>query len=102
MCIIYKNLKGKYSLKNQNIGAIHHSEERYSSLTLIAYSLEQRERIQGVINHEIKNESENINISESEVDEILETTVEFHDDYDKKSGAVFNNILKSLDIKECN
>lgn len=85
---------------NTNIGAIHHSEERYSSLTLIAYSKSQREKIQAVLKKDVV-ESENIMISESEVDEILETTVEFHDDYDKKSGKVFTKIMKSLDIKDC-
>ena len=88
-------------MDNQNIDAIHHSEERYSSLTLIAYSLEQRDNIKEILKKEISPSNESIYISESEVDEILEITVEFHDDYDKKSGVIFNRILDCLNIKEC-
>ena len=84
-----------------NIGAIHHSEERYASLTLIAYSTEQRDQIKYVLDKQNPEKDENINITESEVDNILETTIEFHDDYDKKSGAVFNKIMDSLNIDEC-
>lgn len=84
-----------------NITAIHHSEERYSSLTIIAYSREQREWIETVIQKRVP-KSENITISESEVDDILETTIEYHDDYDRKSGAIFDKIIKCLEITECN
>jgi len=89
-------------LNKQSIQAIHHSEERYSSLTLIAYTTEQRNQITNILNKEVPQNQEDIVISESEVDSILETTVEYHDDYDKKSGAIFDKILKSLNIDECN
>ena len=85
----------------KNIEAIHHSEERYASLTLIAYSQEQREKINRVLDKEVPT-NEEITVSESEVDNILETTIEYHDDYDKKSGAIFDAIIKSLNINECN
>ena len=87
-------------MDNQNIGAIHHSEKRYSSLTLIAYSTQQRAEIQEVLNKQISSKNENITISESEVDDILETTVEYHNDNDKKSGDIFKRILSSLNIEE--
>lgn len=89
-------------MNKQSIQAIHHSEERYSSLTLIAYTTEQRNQITNILNKEVPQNQEDIVISESEVDSILETTVEYHDDYDKKSGAIFDKILKSLNIDECN
>ena len=89
-------------MNNNSIQAIHHSEERYTSLTLIAYSTEQRNEITNVLNKEIPQNKEDVQVSESEVDSILETTIEYHDDYDKKSGGVFDNILKALNINECN
>jgi len=85
----------------ENITAIHHSEERYASLTLVAHSQKQRELIKKVIEQEITLNDE-ITISDSEVDGIFETTIEFHDDYDKKSERIFNNILSKLNIPECN
>jgi len=85
----------------KKIEAIHHAEERYASLTLIAYTQSQRDEIESVIEKEVP-QIENITISESEVDDILETTIEYHDDYDKKSGAIFDAIIKELKISECN
>jgi hypothetical protein len=86
---------------DNSIKAIHHSEERYSSLTLIAYSKEQREQIRKVVAEKLAGVKEEIDVSESEVDDILETTIEFHDDYDKKSGVIYDKILKALNIDEC-
>ncbi len=88
-------------MDNKQIVAVHHSEERYASLTLIAYSQEQRELIRKVIEKRVPSSSE-ISISESEVDDILETTIEYHDDYDKQSGEIFETIIRSLHITECN
>jgi len=89
-------------LNQKNIEAIHHSEERYTSLTLIAYSTEQRNKITDILNREVPQNKADILISESEVDSILETTIEYHDDYDKKSGVIYDKILKALNIDECN
>jgi fructose-1-phosphate kinase PfkB-like protein len=85
----------------RGIEAIHHSEERYSSLTLVAFSDEQRLEIQELLKKTTELNEQNVQISESQVDEILETTIEYHDDYDKVSGVVFDGILKSLNVEIC-
>ncbi|EJF06758.1 hypothetical protein ThvES_00011540 [Thiovulum sp. ES] len=85
----------------REIEAIHHSEERYSSLTLVAFTEDQKSQIQEVLNTRQDLNRENIQISESKVDEMLETTIEYHDDYDKESGIVFDQIMKKLKVEVC-
>ncbi len=87
---------------DKQIVAIHHSEERYSSLTIVAYTQEQREQIRKTIEKRVPLNDSNISVSESEVDDILETTIEYHDDYDKQSGEIFETIIRCLHITECN
>ena len=87
---------------DKQVVAIHHSEERYASLTLVAYNQEQREQIRKVVEKRVPLNDSNITVSESEVDDILETTIEYHDDYDKKSGEIFETIMRCLHITECN
>jgi mevalonate kinase len=85
----------------REIEAIHHSEERYSSLTLVAFTEDQKSQIQEVLNTRQDLNRENIQISESKIDEMLETTIEYHDDYDKESGIVFDQIMKKLKVEVC-
>ncbi len=80
---------------------IHHSEERYASLTLVAHSKEEIEQARKVVDETVPQDREDISISDSEVDDIYEITIEYHDDYDKSSGEVFEKIIKSLNIDSC-
>jgi hypothetical protein len=97
--IYLKNYLERYFMRG--IEAIHHSEERYSSLTLVAFSEDQKSQIQELLNTRKDLDKENIQISESQVNEMLETTIEYHDDYDKESGIVFDEIIKTLKIEVC-
>jgi hypothetical protein len=84
-----------------NIKAIHRSEERYATLILIPNSEEQRGMIRDVVGKEVPDKHD-IEISEiMNNDGKLETRVEFHDDYNKQSGPIFNKIMKSLKIENC-
>jgi hypothetical protein len=84
-----------------NITAIHHSEERYASLTLVAHTKEDIENAKAVVQKVIDGVDGDIRICESEVEDNYEVTVEFHDDYDKKSGDYFDRIIKELNIEIC-
>ncbi len=79
--------------------AIHHSEERYASLTLVTHSQDEIQKAREVVDSIVPKDEE-ITISESEVDDIYEITIEYHDDYDKKSGDIFNEIIQSLNINQ--
>ena len=78
----------------QDIEAIHYSEERYASLVLVSFDNEQRENIETVVDSVTKEFSQKPRVCVSEIGEKVETTIEYHDDYDKESGTVFDKIIK--------
>ena len=79
------------------------SEERFSRLSL-AYKGEDEKNIvssciEAIIkNYEIKPEVYTTAISNDR--EVL--VIEYHDDSNRESGPIFEEILKTLNIKECN
>jgi hypothetical protein len=85
----------------RGIEAVHHSEERYASLMLVSFDREQRDNIETVVDTITKEFNSKPRVCVSEVGGTVETTIEYHDDYGKESGAVFDKILKQLNVSEC-
>lgn len=84
------------------IDAEYKGEERYSKLS-IAYANEEEkttvnEAVNSVIpNHDIKPEIHTSDIANGRKVLVLE----YHDDYDREAGIIFEEILKILNIKCC-
>ena len=85
-----------------SIDATFHSEERYSKISLAYIDKSDKEAIENAIQTALKHTSIEPNIYDSEVTEGKSViVVEFHDDYDREGGDVFDEILKILGIKVC-
>ena len=85
------------------IDAEFRSEERFSRLSLAYKSEEEKNQVNVCIDsiiakHSIKPDIHTTAISKGR--EVL--VIEFHDDSSRESGAIFEEIIKALDIKECN
>ena len=85
------------------IDAEFRSEERFSRLSLAFQGEEERKKVNSCIDrivakHSIKPEIHTTAISGSR--EVL--VIEYHDDNSRESGEIFEEIIKALDIKECN
>lgn len=85
------------------IDAEFRSEERFSKLS-IAYEGKEEGKlvcstIEGITaKHTKKPETYTCNISNGR--EVL--VIEYHDDMDREAGAIFEEIMKALNITECN
>jgi len=79
------------------------SEERYSRLS-IAYSADvEKQKVNSCIDKIVAKYSIEPEIHTTAVSNGKEViVVEYHDDLDRESGAIFEEIIKALDIKECN
>jgi len=85
------------------IDAEFRSEERFSRLALAYKGEEEKNQVNTCIDsiidkHSLKPEIHTTAISNGR--EVL--VIEFHDDSSRESGAIFEEIIKALDIKECN
>ncbi len=88
--------------KTPDIKAYHEEEERYSRLVLEYFSTKERKQICDKIAEAIeKFDMVPYTIVTPKDSKSGEYCLEFHDDYDRKSGDFFEYILKSLNIKEC-
>ena len=77
-------------------------EERYARLDIDYNSLEEKKKICNLVNDLIAKYKISPQITvEPETVEKGEYTIEFHDDYDKKAGPFFEELLNTLGIKEC-
>ncbi len=85
-----------------SITAIHSREERYAKLELLYRSPKERESILDVIEKTPLPKGSNIEVSDT-VEESGNgiVSVEFHDDYDKEAGPLFDTIIKRLGIDRC-
>ncbi len=84
------------------IDAEFRSEERFSRLSLAYIGTEEKELINSCVGkiiakHTIQPEMYTTAVSNGK--EVL--VIEYHDDLDRESGAIFESIIKILDIKEC-
>ncbi len=77
-------------------------EERYSKLTIEYDSIQEKQKICTCINDLIPKHKISPQITVEPIDtERGEYVIEFHDDYDKKAGAFFEELLKLLNIQKC-
>lgn len=85
------------------IDAEFRSEERFSRLALAYEGEEEKKRVAACVDkiiakHNIEPETHTTAISDGR--EVL--VIEYHDDLDRECGAIFEDIIKTLDIKICN
>lgn len=85
-----------------SIIAEYKGEERYSKLSLAYASEDERQSIEAAIKACSSSCSIEPLIYSSEVTEGRKVIViEYHDDYDREAGDVFENIMKELNITCC-
>lgn len=85
------------------IDAEYKGEERYAKLSLAYSTEEEHQRIESAINNyanssELKPQIYNSDISNGR--KVI--VIEFHDDYDRQAGTIFEKMMKELNIKHCN
>lgn len=85
------------------IDAEFRSEERFARLALAYDGNEEKERVNSCLNqitakYELQPEIHSTAISHGR--EV--TVIEYHDDMDREAGEIFEEIIKTLDIKICN
>ncbi len=84
------------------IDAEFKGEERYTKISLAYSTPEQYEEINNAL--EIVNKTHSIkqNIYESDITNGRKVLViEYHDDYDRQAGEIFENLMKILKIDHC-
>lgn len=84
------------------IDAEYRGEERYSKLSLAYANAEEEKKINDVFDEvtskfDLKPQTYTSQISDGR--KVL--VIEYHDDYDRYAGTVFEQIMQKLDIKEC-
>lgn len=86
-----------------SIDAEHRGEERYSKLSLAYANSDEEKRINDAI-AEITPQFSLIPMiyTSKTCDGRKLIIIEYHDDYDRDAGAVFEQLMKKLDIKICN
>lgn len=84
------------------IDAEYRSEERFAKLSLAYDGADEKElvtsKVESIISkHSIKPETYTCGVSNGR--EVL--VVEYHDDCSRECGAIFEEIMKSLNITQC-
>ena len=85
------------------IDAEFRSEERFSRLALAYESAEEKKCVSECVEritakHTIQPETYTTKVSNGK--EVL--VIEYHDDIARESGAIFEEMIKALDVKVCN
>ncbi len=89
-------------MKECNIDAVYHGEERYSKLSLAYKTEEEHQDIENAITEASKGcilEPQIYTTPISKGRRVI--VIEFHDDYDRTAGTVFDKMLKILGIESC-
>ena len=85
------------------IDAEFRSEERFSRLSLAYEGSEEKAKVDLCIDVIIAKYTKQPEIHTTAISNGREVLViEYHDDVNRESGAIFEEILKELNIKECN
>ncbi len=85
------------------IDAEFRSEERFSRLALAYKGDEERKKVDSCIDTIVAKYSMKPEIHVTSISNGREVLViEYHDDISRESGAIFEEIIKALDIKVCN
>lgn len=85
-----------------HMDAIFHSEERYSKLSISYSTEEEHQQIETTLKHIAKDYTLKPSIYTTDISggrKVL--VIEFHDDYDREAGEIFEQMIKELDIKKC-
>ena len=85
------------------IDAEFRSEERFSTLALAYAGDEEKSKVNSCVDeivakHNLTPEIHTTAISNGR--EVL--VIEYHDDMDREAGAIFEEMICALDIKQCN
>ena len=77
-------------------------EERYARLEIDYDSVDEKKKICNLVNDLIVKHHISPQITvEPKTIETGEYVIEFHDDYDKKAGPFFEDLLRELGIEKC-
>jgi len=86
----------------QCIDAEYKGEERYTKISLAYSTQEQYKKINGALEKVHEDYSLEQNIYESDIANGRKVIViEYHDDYDRQAGAIFEELMKTLQIDHC-
>jgi len=86
----------------QCIDAEYKGEERYTKISLAYSTQKQYKEINGALEKVHKDYSLEQNIYESDIANGRKVIViEYHDDYDRQAGAIFEELMKTLQIDHC-
>ncbi len=85
------------------IDAEYRSEERFAKLSLAYTTDDERHKVHTCIDkitakYDAQPETYTCSISDGKREVLV---VEYHDDMDRESGAIFEEIMKELDITDC-
>lgn len=85
------------------IDADYKGEERYTKITLAYDTDEQYREINEALAkiHEDHPLERNIYLTQNSGGRKL-IVIEYHDDYDREAGAIFEELMKTLNIEHCN
>ncbi len=84
------------------IDAEYRGEERYSKLSLAYANSEEEKKVNDAIEEVISQFEVKPQIYTSNINDGRKVVVvEYHDDYDRDAGQIFEQIMKKLDIKKC-
>ncbi|PHR58890.1 MAG: hypothetical protein COA44_01735 [Arcobacter sp.] len=84
------------------IDAEYRGEERYSKLSLAYANAEEEKKINDAFDEVTSKYTIQPQTYISDITDGRKVLViEYHDDYDRDAGTIFEEIMKKLDIKEC-
>jgi len=84
------------------IDAEYRGEERYSKLSIAFGTQEEEDRVNTAIKDITSQYKLQPHIYSSDISNGRKAIIiEYHDDYDRDAGAVFERLMKTLDITEC-
>jgi len=84
------------------IDAEYRGEERYSKLSLAYANGDEEKKVNDAIEEAISKFAIQPQIYSSNINDGRKVIViEYHDDYNRDTGKIFEQIMKKLDIKEC-
>lgn len=84
------------------IDAEFRSEERFVRLSIAYKGDEEKNLVVSTVEKIISSSQLTADTHTSAITNGREVfVVEYHDDYSREAGAIFNEIMKALDIKEC-
>lgn len=89
-------------MSGQCIDADFKSEERYAKISISYSGDEELKKIEAAFAEASKDVKLEQNIYTTDISDGRKVfVIEYHDDYDREGGKVFDKLMHLLDIKEC-